>query len=93
MNRHANFVIALALATLITLLASVLVLLPECMPGPRQAECVSARQLSALVYAATAVGLIALSIVFHRRQSRIGSVLAILALMIVPLVAAVIVSR
>ncbi|HEU0283745.1 MAG TPA: hypothetical protein VFR52_01220 [Sphingomicrobium sp.] len=65
--------VALAIATLISLLVSMLVLLPECMPGPWQEECVAAKRLSALVYGLTAAVLFALSIILHWKQSRVGS--------------------
>ncbi len=81
--------VALAIATLISLLVSMLVLLPECMPGPWQEECVAAKRLSALVYGLTAAVLFALSIILHWKQSRVGSFVAIVSLMVLPFIAAV----
>jgi hypothetical protein len=83
----------LVIATLITLLISMLVLLPECMPGPLQSECVSSKRLSALIYGITATALIAFAIILRRKESRVASFLAILALMVVPFLMAVAVSR
>ena len=93
MSQHARFTIGLGLAFVVALLMGLLFLLPECAYEPTRETCVAAKQEGALVYGVAAVGLLVLSIGLHLKGWRVGSFLALVALMIVPFAAASLASR
>ena len=93
MSEHASFAIALGIAVLVASLLGLIFLLPECAYEPTRESCMAAKRQGTMVYGISALGFLALSVVLHIKGLRGTSFLAVLGLMIVPFLAATLVSR
>ena len=93
MSENARFAFALSFALLLALLMSMLFLLPECVYEPGREACLAAKRQGILTYILVAAALVALAVGLHLKGSRVGSLVAVLALIIVPFVAASLVAR
>ena len=88
-----SFAIALGIAVLVASLVGLIFLLPECAYEPTRESCMAAKRQGAMVYGASALGFLALSVALHLKGPRVATFVAVLGLMIVPFLAATLVSR